>query len=76
MSQADALDRGQESFHRRAWGNAYTQLSAAAEERPLELEVLEPTFRSSNCVVGRISVCLRGKTWTTGGYENGSEGWL
>jgi DNA-binding CsgD family transcriptional regulator/tetratricopeptide (TPR) repeat protein len=41
MSEVDALDQGRESFHRQAWGKAYTQLSAAAAEKPLELEDLE-----------------------------------
>ncbi len=38
---ADALDRGREFFGRRAWGDAYNQLSAAGNEAPLELEDLE-----------------------------------
>lgn len=41
MTTADAIDRGRESFRRQAWGDAYTQLSAADHETPLELEDLE-----------------------------------
>jgi DNA-binding NarL/FixJ family response regulator len=41
MSMADALDRGRESFHRRAWADAYSQFSAADREAPLGLPDLE-----------------------------------
>ncbi|MPZ51111.1 MAG: hypothetical protein GEU75_17745 [Dehalococcoidia bacterium] len=41
MSTAEALHRGQESFERQAWGNAYSQLSAADRERPLDPDDLE-----------------------------------
>jgi ATP/maltotriose-dependent transcriptional regulator MalT len=36
-----AVDRGRMSFGRQAWGDAWTQLSAADHEVPLELEDLE-----------------------------------
>ena len=38
---AEALDRGREAFRRRAWSDAYGQLSAADREAPLEPEDLE-----------------------------------
>jgi tetratricopeptide (TPR) repeat protein len=41
MTAADALDRGRESFGRRAWADAFAQLSAADRESPLEAEDLE-----------------------------------
>jgi DNA-binding CsgD family transcriptional regulator len=41
MTAADALDRGRESFGRRAWADACAQLSAADRESPLEAEDLE-----------------------------------
>jgi DNA-binding NarL/FixJ family response regulator len=41
MTAADALDRGRESFGRRAWADAFAQLSAADRESPLEVEDLE-----------------------------------
>ncbi|MGY1703518.1 LuxR C-terminal-related transcriptional regulator [Geodermatophilus sp. SYSU D00697] len=36
-----AVERGRESFGRRAWAEAWSQLSAAESEAPLELEDLE-----------------------------------
>ena len=41
MTTADALQQGRASFGRRAWGDAYAQLSAASREVPLEPEDLE-----------------------------------
>ncbi len=41
MGMSDALDRGRESFRRREWGDAYTQLAAADREAPLGLDDLE-----------------------------------
>jgi DNA-binding CsgD family transcriptional regulator len=41
MTAADALDRGRESFERRAWLDAFDQLSAADRQTPLEAEDLE-----------------------------------
>ena len=41
MVTAHALDRGRESFGRRAWAEAYARLSAAERESPLEPEDLE-----------------------------------
>jgi len=40
MTTADKLDRGRESFGRQAWQAAYSELSAADREQPLELEDL------------------------------------
>ena len=37
----DALDRGRESFRRREWADAYSQLAAADGEAPLEVDDLE-----------------------------------
>ena len=41
MTSSEALDRGRESFARRAWGDSYANLSAADRETPLEAEDLE-----------------------------------
>jgi ATP/maltotriose-dependent transcriptional regulator MalT len=41
MNMADALVQGRASFERRAWANAYAELSAADELSPLELDDLE-----------------------------------
>jgi DNA-binding NarL/FixJ family response regulator len=41
MTTADTLDRGRESFGRRAWAEAFAQLSAADRESLLEAEDLE-----------------------------------
>jgi len=38
---ADLLDRGRDSFGRRAWSDAYSQLAAADHDAPLEAEDLE-----------------------------------
>jgi DNA-binding NarL/FixJ family response regulator len=38
---ADALDRGREGFERRAWAEAFAQLSAADRQSPLEAEDLD-----------------------------------
>jgi ATP/maltotriose-dependent transcriptional regulator MalT len=41
MATDDTPDRGRESFGRHAWGDAFTQLSVADHEAPLEPEDLE-----------------------------------
>jgi DNA-binding NarL/FixJ family response regulator len=41
MTAEDALDRGREAFRRRAWGDAYSQLSSADRAESLPLEDLE-----------------------------------
>ncbi len=41
MATGQALNRGRESFARRAWGEAYTQLSAADQASPLDPQDLE-----------------------------------
>jgi DNA-binding CsgD family transcriptional regulator len=50
MSMADALDRGRASFGRQAWGDAYTQLSAAAREGALEPDDLERLAMAAHLV--------------------------
>ncbi|MGH2601137.1 MAG: DNA-binding response regulator, partial [Dehalococcoidia bacterium] len=40
MTTAEALDRGRTFFSRQAWGDAYSQLSAADHQAPLEPEDL------------------------------------
>ena len=52
MRTPDALDRGRESFGRQAWGDAYTQLSAADRETSLEREDLE-RFATAAYLLGR-----------------------
>jgi hypothetical protein len=41
MTTADTLDRGRESFGRRAWADAFVELFAADRETPLSPEDLE-----------------------------------
>jgi len=41
MTMTGALDRGRESFRRRAWADAYTQLSAADQDAALQVADLE-----------------------------------
>lgn len=41
MTTADPLDRGRESFERRAWADAFVTLSAADQQTPLAPEDLE-----------------------------------
>ena len=41
MTAADTLEQGRVSFDLQAWGRAYTQLSAADREVPLEPQDLE-----------------------------------
>jgi hypothetical protein len=41
MTTAETLERGRESFERRAWGNAFDQLSAADQQTPLAPDDLE-----------------------------------
>ena len=41
MTAAHPLERGREAYARRAWADAFVQLSAADRESPLEAEDLE-----------------------------------
>lgn len=41
MTTAEALDRGRESFRQQAWADAFSQLSAADHQSPLDPEDLE-----------------------------------
>ena len=50
---ADAIDRGRESFGRRAWGDAFLQLSAAEDEQQLEVEDME-RLAAAAYLVGRV----------------------
>jgi hypothetical protein len=50
---ADAIDRGRESFRRRAWGDAFAQLSVAGGDSHLELEDLE-RLAAAAYLVGRV----------------------
>jgi DNA-binding NarL/FixJ family response regulator len=52
MTAADTLDRGRESFGRRAWADAFAQLSAADRESPLTAEDLE-RLATAAYLVGR-----------------------
>ena len=52
MTAADALARGQASFGRQAWGDAYAQLSAADREAALEPDDLERLAMAAH-LVGR-----------------------
>lgn len=53
MAVADAIDRGRESFRRRAWGDAFVQLSAAEGDSHLGLEDLE-RLAATAYLVGRV----------------------
>ena len=57
MTAADALDRGRESFGRRAWADAFAQLSAADRETPLEAEDLE-RLATAAYLIGRDDDCF------------------
>jgi DNA-binding CsgD family transcriptional regulator len=52
MVMASTLDRGRESLERRAWATAYTELSAADDESPLQPEDLE-RLATAAYLVGR-----------------------
>jgi hypothetical protein len=52
MTTADTLDRGRESFERRAWADAFVKLSAADRETPLAPEDLE-RLATAAYLVGR-----------------------
>jgi hypothetical protein len=52
MTTAEALDRGRESFERRAWADAFARLSAADRESPLAPEDLE-RLATTAYLVGR-----------------------
>ena len=52
MTTADTLDRGRESFRRRAWADAFDKLSAADQETPLAPEDLE-RLATAAYLVGR-----------------------
>src|SRR5687768_4727110 len=54
MTGADALEHGRASFGRRAWQDAYAQISAADREAPLEFEDLERLAVAAS-LVGRDS---------------------
>ena len=41
LAVSDAIDEGREHYRRRAWGDAYAQLSAADQQTPLEFDDLE-----------------------------------
>jgi ATP/maltotriose-dependent transcriptional regulator MalT len=53
VAVADAIDRGRESFGRRAWGDAFLQLSAADDDSQLEVEDLE-RLAAAAYLVGRV----------------------
>jgi ATP/maltotriose-dependent transcriptional regulator MalT len=55
MTTADTLDRGRESFERRAWADAFEELSAADREIPLAPEDLE-RLAIAAYLVGRDAV--------------------
>ena len=52
MTAADTLDRGRESFERRAWADAFADLMAADRETPLGPEDLE-RLATAAYLVGR-----------------------
>jgi DNA-binding NarL/FixJ family response regulator len=56
MTTAETLDRGRESFERRAWADAFDSLSAADRESPLAPEDLERLAMAAY-LVGRDAEC-------------------
>lgn len=50
----DQIDRAREAFDRQAWGSAYTDLSAASLEEPLDVDDLE-RLASAAYLVGRAA---------------------
>ena len=50
MRVARALDRGRDFFGRRAWGEAFAELSAADREAALELDDLERLAEAAHLV--------------------------
>jgi DNA-binding CsgD family transcriptional regulator/tetratricopeptide (TPR) repeat protein len=54
---AAAIDRGREAFGRRAWGDAFAQLSAAEGDSDLEPEDLE-RLAAAGYLVGRVDESL------------------
>jgi DNA-binding CsgD family transcriptional regulator/tetratricopeptide (TPR) repeat protein len=53
VAVSDAIDRGREAFRRRAWGDAFAQLSAAESEPHLGLADLE-RLAAAAYLVGRV----------------------
>src|SRR5688500_16882823 len=66
MSGADALTKGREAFERRAWADAYAQLTAADEAAPLGLADLELVAASAS-LIGKDE--RSGELWTRGHTE-------
>lgn len=58
--ERSSLERGRQSYARRAWAETYEQLSAAEAERPLELEDLE-LLATAAYLTGRDGDC--GEIW-------------
>jgi len=48
----EGIDRGRDAFDRQAWGHAYRELSAAADDEPLEVDDLE-RLAAAAFLVGR-----------------------
>src|SRR5687767_251455 len=67
MTTTDMLERGRESFGRRAWRDAYAQLSAADREAALGHEDLERLAVAAH-LVGRYEDCA--DAWTRAHHEN------
>jgi hypothetical protein len=67
MTTADTLDRGRESFARRAWADAFVQLSAADRETSLGPEDLERLATAAYLVVGTPTVKRSGRVPITSG---------
>lgn len=68
MTTPHTLDRGRESFRRRAWADAYTELSAADAESSLEPGDLERLALAAG-LIGRLEEGARA-------WERGHRAWL
>ncbi len=66
MIVPDALDRARASFGRQAWHDAYTQLKAADQERPLEPDDLE-RLATAAFLMGKDAEC--GDVWARAYHE-------
>lgn len=66
MTVGDALQRGRESFERKAWGDAHEGLAAADADKPLALDDLEKLALAAY-MAGKEYECAR--AWTRAHHE-------
>jgi DNA-binding CsgD family transcriptional regulator/tetratricopeptide (TPR) repeat protein len=71
VAVAGVIERGRESFGRRAWGDAFAQLSATEGVSQLELEDLE-RLAAAAYLVGRVEASV--DAWTRAHHESAQVG--